>query len=211
MRRVLYILSSFILGLGILVNTGHTQTTPKSVSKTVRCPDDAPTTGWYRNYSYGFSITIPLGLKGYWNSVPCAKDKNDCVCMGDHGRQIPIRKGAYLEVVADHWIEETREESIGRVLEIGIETHKENGENAETLKRTAGWLNGFPASRLKLRYKDPKTGVRMIEEIIICAPTDREHSGEVYTIYLVTPESSYNKDIQLLGRVQRSWRFRKIP
>jgi hypothetical protein len=130
--------------------------------------------------------------------------------MQDHSRYIPIRKDAHLEVVANHWIYETRKETIDQELESGLQIHKEKGENAETLSRMTTRLNRFPAIRLKLRYKDAKTGVRMIEESIICVPTDKEHE-EVYTIYLVTPEVSYKKDRVLLNRVLQSWQFRSIP
>jgi hypothetical protein len=35
------------------------------------CPDDKAWTGEYRSYSYGFTIVIPRGLKGFWNSARC--------------------------------------------------------------------------------------------------------------------------------------------
>src|SRR5580704_2464493 len=91
---------------GFQMNTGRV----RCEAKAIRCPDEVPITGWYRNYSYGFSIIIPAGLKGFWNSARCIKDGGDCVCMGDHGTYIPIRKEAYLDVVVGPMNYETRKE-----------------------------------------------------------------------------------------------------
>jgi hypothetical protein len=207
MHKLFYIPFYFALALFFLLSIGQAQS-KKLASKNARCPDEAPTIGWYRNYSYGFSITIPRHLKGYWNSVPCAKDQNDCVCMGDHGRYIPIRKESYLEVFVSVWTSETSKESIDDEQSFILENHKGKGENTETLNLTVSRLDGFPATRLKLRYRHAKTGAVMIEDSIICAPIDKEHEGWVYKIHLVTPESSYGKDKLFLDRVIKSWGFR---
>src|SRR6266436_3113221 len=72
--------------------------TPKRAGPESPCPDDKTYTGAYRNPQYGFSIVIPAGLKGYWNSARCAPDeKYGCVCMGDHGRFIPLSIDASIE------------------------------------------------------------------------------------------------------------------
>src|SRR5205085_12094721 len=119
----------------------------------------------------------PSRLKGYWNSARCVNEKNDCVCMGDHGRHIPIRKGAYLEVFVSPRNYDSRKETIEYEQELKLKHHKEEGENTETLSRAATRLSRFPATRLKLNYKGTKTGGRMIEESIICAPMDKEHGA----------------------------------
>lgn len=77
-----------------------------SSSATV-CPDQQTYTGEYRNLIYGFSIIIPRGLKGYWNSARCAPDEEyGCVCMGDHGRFIPLSDDAYVEAFVGYEMEE---------------------------------------------------------------------------------------------------------
>jgi hypothetical protein len=207
MRKLFNIPFYFALVLFFLVSTGQAQS-KKLASKNVRCPDEAPTIGWYRNYSYGFSITIPQNLKGYWNSVPCAKDQNDCVCLGDHGRFITIRKEAYLEVFVSVWTSETSKESMVDEQSFILENHKGKGENTETLNLTGARLDRVPSTRLKLRYKEAKTGMVMVEDSIFCAPMDKEHEGWLYKIHLVTPETRYGKDKLLLDRVIKSWRFR---
>jgi hypothetical protein len=200
-----------ILALLGSVNSASSQSKPKLHPKIVRCPDEVSTTGRYRNYSYGFSITIPASLKGYWNSARCVKERNDCVCMGDHGRHIPIRNDAHLDIFVGPRNYDTRKDTIDDEQEIRLKVHKDKGESAEILSRITTRLDGFPATRLKLGYNGSKTGAKMIEESIICAPMDREHGGFVYTIYLVTREDSYTKDRLLLNRLQQTWKFRSIP
>ncbi len=131
--------------------------------------------------------------------------------MGDHGRHIPIRKDAYLEVFVGPRNYETRKETIDEESALNLEHHKKELEHPEILNRATVRLGRFPATRIKLRYKDRKTETTMIEESVICAPMDEEHGGFVYKIYLVTPELSYNNDKLLLGRIQQTWQFRKIP
>jgi hypothetical protein len=66
------------------------------------CPDDRATTGLYRNYSYGFTVVIPRGLEGWWNSPACVPGPPEgCVCMGDHGRDVPLRGGGSISIYAD--------------------------------------------------------------------------------------------------------------
>src|SRR5437868_11436651 len=75
-------------------------------NSTERCPDQKVYTGKYRNIVYGFSIIIPAGLKGYWNSARCAPDeKYGCVCMGDHGRFIPLSDQAHIEAFVGYQME----------------------------------------------------------------------------------------------------------
>ena len=66
------------------------------------CPDQKVYTGKYRNRFYGFSIVIPAGLKGYWNSARCVKTGEGCVCMSDHGRVIPLSDDAHIEAYAGY-------------------------------------------------------------------------------------------------------------
>ena len=131
--------------------------------------------------------------------------------MGDHGRYIPIKENAYLEVFVGPMNYETRKETIDDEYDFELKHVKERGEEVETLSKTGARLNRVTATRLNLRYVDTKTGVRMLTDVIICVPMDKEHKGFVYKIYLVTPESSYNDDRVLLSRVLQNWRFTTIP
>ena len=68
------------------------------------CSADFATTGVYRNYSFGFTMTIPRGLKATWSSPPCSVDRsnNDCICMNDHGRDLALDGGGTIGIYADH-------------------------------------------------------------------------------------------------------------
>jgi hypothetical protein len=105
-------ISVVLLGVPFLVGFCPAQPRYTFVKGKVRCPDEIATTGYYRNYSYGFSISIPRGLKGYWNSARCVKNKRDCVCMGDHGRFIPVDRYSYVQVFVEVMNSETVRESI---------------------------------------------------------------------------------------------------
>src|SRR5437899_7285629 len=66
------------------------QTLPKNERTAEEtCPDTRGWTGKYTNHSYGFAITIPSHLQGFWNSARCVSGPDGCTCMSDHGRIIP--------------------------------------------------------------------------------------------------------------------------
>lgn len=72
-----------------------------SLAAVVGCPDEHPTTGQYRNDSYGFTVVIPKGFEGWWNSARCVPEPPDgCTCMGDHGRGLPLPGGGSISIVA---------------------------------------------------------------------------------------------------------------
>src|SRR6267143_351140 len=99
-----------LLSVAVLVPTVNSQAklgrTRGKTDATDPCPDDKTYTGTYRNIVFGFSIVIPAGLKGYWNSARCAPDeKYGCVCMGDHGRFIPLSDDAHIEAFVGYQME----------------------------------------------------------------------------------------------------------
>jgi hypothetical protein len=57
-------------------------------------------TGVYRNENYGYTVTIPNGLKGELNSPCTLDDKGDCICIGWHGLTVPLESDAYLDFFA---------------------------------------------------------------------------------------------------------------
>lgn len=192
---------------------GFTAPLPKysPVKRAVRCPDEAATTGYYRNYSYGFSVSIPRGLKGFWNSARCVKDKRDCFCMGDHGRFIPLDQHSYLEVFVGVQNNETVEESIDDELAFSLKRHKEKGERAELVSRSRARLGGMTGVHWKLRYQDAKTGELMLRDTIIGPPpVDRSHGGFLYSVTLVTPEKLYAERRTLLFSIIKGWKYRSV-
>ena len=200
-----------LLGLPFLIGFRPPHPRHAVVRNKVRCPDEMATTGYYRNYSYSFSISIPHGLKGFWNSARCVKDERDCVCMGDHGRFMPIDKSSYIQVFVEVQNEETVKESIDEEVEFILRTHEEKKERADVVTRAPARLGGASATRLMLRYQDAKTGETMLKDIIIGGPVDRVHSGWLYSITLVTADKLYAKRKALFYSIIRSWRYRSRP
>lgn len=202
---------SIFLGLPFVAGFGLTHPGYSFVKRKVLCPDDIATMGYYRNYSYGFSVSIPYGLKGFWNSAGCVKNKLDCVCMGDHGRFIPIDSHSYLEVFVGVQNAETTKESIDEKVESMLKTHREKQEPARILSRGSARLGGVSATRLKLRYRDTRSGEILLEDSLISPPpVGRDYGGFLYSVTLVTPEKLYSKRKALLRSVVRSWKFRPL-
>jgi len=182
-----------------------------SIKRVVSCPDEVATAGYYRNYSYGFSISIPRGLRGFWNSARCVKDKRDCVCMSDHGRFIPLDRHSYLEVFVEVQNAETVEESIDDELAFSLKRHKEKGELAELVSRSRARLGCMTGVYWRLRYQDVKTGELMLRDTIISPPpVDRSHGGFLYSVTLVTPKKLYTKRRTLLFSIIKSWKYRSV-
>ena len=197
-----------LLGLLFLAGFGSAQARHMLVEDKVRCPDEIATTGYYRNYSYGFSILIPRGLKGFWNSARCVKDKQDCVCMGDHGRFFPVDGYSYLQIFVTAQNFETMKETVDYEVESRLRNHKQKNQRAEVVTRAPALLDGVRATRLTLRHQDVKTGGIMLDDNIICPSVDRDHVGWVYSITLATPEKLYSKRKALFYSIAKSWRFR---
>ena len=203
-RTIAILLAGSLVFAGF--RTGHASNL--LVEDKVRCPDEITTTGYYRNHSYDFSISIPSGLKGFWNSARCVKDERDCICMGDHGRFIPVDRYSYLQVFVSTQNSETTKETIDEEIESRLATHKQKKAPAVVITRAPARLDGVWATRLTLRYRDTKTRQIMLEDSIICAPVDPDHGGWLYTISLATPEMLYPKRKALFYSIIKSWRFR---
>lgn len=77
---------------------------PTPAPAPVVCPDKLVTTGAYRNFSYGFTVTLPASLHGHWNSAECFYDAalRDCVCLSDHGRDIPLGPEGRIVIFAEY-------------------------------------------------------------------------------------------------------------
>lgn len=204
--------SALLLVLPFLAGLNAAQASRAPAKTEVRCPDEVATTGYYRNYSYGFSISIPSGLKGFWNSARCVKDNQDCVCMGDHGRFIPIDETSYLQVFVEVQNEETVRESIDEEVRLILRTQENHGERAEMVRKARLRLGGLLATRLTIRYRSAKTAGIMIQDHILCPPPiDRYHGGFIYSVTLSTPEDQYAKRKGVFYSIIRSWRFRSVP
>ena len=170
------------------------------------CPHEIASTGTYRNRDYGFSIVIPPGLNGYWNAAVCAKTSEGCVCLGDHGRVLPLApeshgSGRYIEVYAGFDIEDRAEQVRSRVDRIQ-ERGRQN--SLVDISRRALRLAGLRAQRIAVRYYDKKLDRGMAENFV-----QAKRSSLEYSLYVRTPVETYQRDRKTLEEVVRSFTLLK--
>ena len=165
------------------------------------CPDQKTYTGKYRNMAYGFSIVIPAGLKGYWNSARCAPDEQyGCVCMGDHGRSIPLSGGGNIEAY------------VGYAMEDGWSARDHENRDVSNLRREKGvgrvevsssrWvrLGKLKGRRYVVQFNEKNRDL-VVDNIIAV------HRGVEYQLTLRTPADRYRRDRLDFEKVVSSWRL----
>ena len=169
------------------------------------CPDQAARTGVYRNYNYGFTVTIPRGLAGYWNGASCVQsDDGSCSCMSDHGIAIPLGNApedGSLSVFAGHNAEEVTLPS--RVVQ-DIQSFLKRFPDAEP---SVASLQSFTFHRHPAyRYRataTPEGAAALIHETVIL----HTHNGADYIeVVLEAPEDQFRKHETHLRALLASWR-----
>ncbi len=153
----------------------------------------------YRNYVYGFSIVIPRGLKGYWNSARCAPDeKYGCVCMGDHGCFIPLSTDASIEAFVGYQMEP--EWSLGDHERQAVSFLTDDKQNQQVHVVRSGWsrLGHLRARRFEARFL--KNNKPMITDYIIAL-----HKGVEYELILRTLPERYRRDRIQFEKMIASW------
>ena len=166
-----------------------------------RCPDDRAWTGRYRNYVFGFSMVIPRGLKGYWNSPRCAPDeKYGCVCMNDHGRFIPLSNDANIDAFVGYQMEP--DWSVVDHERQEISSLKQDQTNHEVTVVRARWfrLGHLHARRFEARFV--KNNKPIVTDHIIAL-----HEGVEYELILRTLPERYRKDKIQFEKLVASWRL----
>lgn len=195
-RKILPVILAAIVSFLPNANSQAKRVQPKSP-----CPDDKAYTGKYRNLVYGFLIVIPAGLKGYWNSARCAPDeKYGCVCMGDHGRFIPLSRDASIDAFVSYQMES--EWSLIDHENDAISALKSR-ENVEQLKLIGSkWvrLGNLKGRRFVARFIEDNKGV--VTDHIIAL-----HKGVEYELILSTSTDRYEKDKIQFEKVIASWRL----
>ena len=174
------------------------------------CPDDKAWTGKYRNYSYGFTIVIPTGLIGFWNSASCVSHPDGCICMQDHGRIIPLtpepsKPERYIEAYADNGadldeptVPEAVKSHLGWIRERSFE------KRMQVRKRNGVTLAGLKGERVLVRYYDAKLQAWMMEDFV-----ELLRGGVEYSLYLRTPEKTYEHDRGAFDTVVASFALSK--
>ena len=175
------------------------------------CPDTVGWTGKYVNYSYGFSVVIPTGFKGLWNSARCVASRDGCTCMSDHGRIIPLSAEPFeperhIEVYAGYAADldepDVKAEADKRLRWIG-ERGREG--SVSMLNQSGTTLSGLRAKRVAVRYFDTKLNQWMVEDFI-----EALRNGDVeYSIYLRTSEKNYGNDRSVFESLVATFKLRK--
>jgi hypothetical protein len=170
--------------------------------------DDCPPTktGLYRNEEYGYSVTIPAGLKGAWNS-PCQMDPKDgCICIGAHGLTVPLEAGASLDFFAGYTALE--HPSLPDILRFTLKDVGPQGPDNVTVRMSQlekTLLAGRPAYRFVASYE--KEGDDYTEERIVSADTEVNVD---YAISLSAPSKRFAILGQHFTQLVRSWRWTPV-
>lgn len=189
--------------LFVLVSTPNTQAQAKTRKASSRkpCPDERTYRGRYRNWVFGFSITIPPGLKGYWNSVRCAPDeKYGCVCMNDHGRYIPLSKDASIEAFVGWEMESEWSANDYANDELSSLRQKQGTESVKVLSSKWIRMGSLRGRRFVVQFVEKNKHV-VIDHLIAL------HQGVEYELILRTPAGRYQRDRRTFERVIASWRL----
>jgi hypothetical protein len=165
------------------------------------CPDQKTYTGKYRNWVYGFSIIIPAGLRGYWNSARCAPDeKYGCVCMGDHGRFIPLSDNASIEAFVGYEMEDEWSVRNYENEEVSNLRQKQGIEQVKVLSSMWIRLGRLKGRRFVVQFIEKNKNV-VIDHVIAL------HKGVEYELILHTLADRYQNDRQEFEKVIESWRL----
>jgi hypothetical protein len=170
------------------------------------CPDEVPSKGIYVNHSYGFSIFIPDGLAGFWNSARCVSQANECTCMSDHGRIIPLSKrinvpDRQIEAYADYGSDLEN----GTVAEaVASELRAIRGSSVAgtmtVFRREVIKLSALKARRVAVKYRDKQSKNWMVEDFV-----DAMRKDVRYFLYLRTPQQEYAQDRTAFDRIVGSF------
>jgi hypothetical protein len=163
----------------------------------------------YRNYVYGFSVSIPAGMVGSGSTPPAP----------DHGFGIDLDNphstawnGAaefpksYLYV--DGSYNSVEWERLGDVAETHLRYLRENRRNVSVWRRKTTRLGGLSATRIVARYEEG--GVEMVSDEVIAFQGDVGEATAVYTLSLSTPLSKYERDRPVLEEMQKGWCLQPI-
>lgn len=197
-RACVKALAGLVLAAASLVSEGRSQAGGGESGES--CPDEKVYTGEYRNWSYGFTVRIPAGLKGYWNSARCAKDDGGCVCMTDHGRAIPLGRDARLEVYTGFQTEPEWTVRDYEKNELAYLKKRAGVRRVEVVSSRAVRLGGLGGRRFVVRFFE--NGRKVISERVIVL-----HDGAEHSLSLRTTAGRYGADRRQFEKLVASWRL----
>ena len=170
-------------------------------ASTPPCPDERAWTGRYRNYVFGFSLLIPRGLKGYWNSPRCAPDeKYGCICMNDHGRFIPLSSDAHIEAFVGYQMEPDWSVRDHERQAVSFLTDDKQNQHVTVVRSQWFRLGTLRTRRFEARYS--RNNKPVITDHIVAL-----YKGVEYELILVTSPGRYAADQRQFKRIIASWRL----
>ena len=193
-------------GVGVLfvvvgLTSGGTPQAGRKPPSAEACPDQKVYTGRYRNLVYGFSIVIPAGLKGYWNSARCAPDeKYGCVCMGDHGRFIPLSDDASIDAFVGHEMEDEWSATDYEKEELSNLKRRQGVGQVKVLRSGEIRLGRLRGKRFVVQFSEKNTDA-VVDHVIAL------HGGVEYELILRTTPDRYQRDLREFEKVIASWRL----
>jgi hypothetical protein len=197
LRSVFYVL--FMISCTAAPATS--QTVREATSPAQPCPDERTYTGKYRNLVFGFSIIIPAGLKGYWNSARCAPDENyGCVCLNDHGRFIPLSVQSSIEAFVGWQMETEWTLRDYEKDEIANLKQKQGVKQVRVLSSRSIRLGSVKARRFIVRFNEDNKD--LVAERIVAL-----YDGVEYELILHTVPHRYRKDRREFDKLVGSWKL----
>jgi hypothetical protein len=175
-----------------------------------QCPDTHAWTGKYENRSYGFSIVIPEGYEGFWNSARCFSNSDGCTCMSDHGRIIPLSHEPYederhIEAYASHGAELDEPTVTQAVTQRLRQIAEHSRRHSLTVrKRSAVTVAGVRGERVVVSYYDKRMKAWLVEDFIALLK-----DGDEFSLYLRTPAKNYERDRHIFEGVVVSFAFER--
>lgn len=160
-------------------------------------PDMRHFTGAYYNPNYGYSVIIPKGLVGHDAAPPSPH----------HGFGIVLswEPRSYMEV--DGSYNSLDLESLEDVVSRHLTLLKEDSGKIESVEHIVTDLGGLKAKRFIARHTCSQVSDNFIDDYIFAFSKDKTI---IYTIALLTTESRYNKDKQVLEQFIKTWELKPI-
>jgi hypothetical protein len=173
------------------------------------CSSPAITSGEYRNLAYGFSVSVPPGVKGFGEGPRCFENPIfGCGCFPDHGRNVPLGEDAYITVFAYF-----ADEGLPDRLLYDIETFQ-NGARISPFdfsieKMEPSRLAGLRAFHyVASRHEEGSIRYR---EAVVAESGRKGHGLIAYTVAIEGPEETYRAKRSAFEAILRSWRVTQIP
>jgi hypothetical protein len=179
---------------------------PDAIGSCGTCSDNIATKGWYRNISFGFSVIIPSGLTGRWNSIPCVDgEKGDCICMADHGRFISLADNNYINIDAEHIIEP--DEPLANFVLKNIDYLKNEIDNNSLVLTDVQKTKLYKNKAIYFKAEYERNGNSRVTEYLIGY---NNNMSNIFTIRFDSDKDSFNKYHKYFMSIIKSWRPQKL-